>query len=757
MAKWAELATRKRRSGKRHEPGVLRYHQNQAPGPFRARGKKNNRGRGYPRGRSASSGGRGNHQGASGGRGFRAGSRGHRSTARNAYPGFQEFSRGDRRYAPYEDRRYDLAPYDNEQRRYDEQVRQPEDRSQAGRISPAIIREVLYGLARSIPVDGNQERSSQSQYPSSGLSESFEEQRTERGGSSQQGRAEGNQMSSGNNPFHRSTASSMRETETQANRRQAAWRSNFTFGEDSCTTLAQMQAFVMQSVSNNERTAYFLLDSGANVSLVNDEKMLSDVSTGKEFFVTTAGGKVNCMKQGTLTLQVMRDSEQVDTICLHNVRVCENIPVSLLCLDDFLGGKYSFLGRGSKNPLKSYVVADDADIQIPLFQQDGLYFIKALSAQSNMAASACSDMAVQATIRTANSSVVCMSRTSEKTISEESLSGAGSSAAVGLTQSQIWHMRIGHPEFRAHKVLADMLSYITFDRRIRRNPCHVCRISKFVSRPIVSQYDFRQDKVTGVNDLWYLDTKDMIIESEPHGHRYFLLLVDSFSGYVHVRLAAKKSQIGDFLKEILLLEERQEKRPRLKRIISDNGSEFGSNELSTFVRNLGIRWDKIPEYSPQHNGQAERAIRSITTIHRAILKQAGLPETKWEYSISQACLLHNILPTSRNYSMMPPYSIYQGQMFDYRKLRIFGSSVFFKNTTRTSKAFDNPGKHGVLLGNAEAFPGYTVGYIVWDVAEDRIVHTNNLTVDETYFPLRNNGSSRCLERICFSSILVIVL
>eukprot|EP00960_Hanusia_phi_P014444 425972-Hanusia_phi.AAC.1 len=71
-------------------------------------------------------------------------------------------------------------------------------------------------------------------------------------------------MSSGNNPFHRSTASSMRETETQANRRQAAWRSNFTFGEDSCTTLAQMQAFVMQSVSNNERTAYFLLDSGAN-------------------------------------------------------------------------------------------------------------------------------------------------------------------------------------------------------------------------------------------------------------------------------------------------------------------------------------------------------------------------------------------------------------------------------------------------------------------------------------------------------------
>eukprot|EP00960_Hanusia_phi_P004385 128325-Hanusia_phi.AAC.1 len=72
--------------------------------------------------------------------------------------------------------------------------------------------------------------------------------------------------------------------------------------------------------------------------------MLSDVSMGKEFLVTTAGGKVNCMKQGTLTLKVMRDSEQVDTmICLHNVRVCENIPCTVLMI---LGRQVLFSGEG---------------------------------------------------------------------------------------------------------------------------------------------------------------------------------------------------------------------------------------------------------------------------------------------------------------------------------------------------------------------------------------------------------------------------
>eukprot|EP00960_Hanusia_phi_P016111 474561-Hanusia_phi.AAC.1 len=47
--------------------------------------------------------------------------------------------------------------------------------------------------------------------------------------------------------------------------------------------------------------------------------MLSDVTTGEEFYVTTVGGKVNCIKQGTLTIRVTRNGEQVDTVYLQNV------------------------------------------------------------------------------------------------------------------------------------------------------------------------------------------------------------------------------------------------------------------------------------------------------------------------------------------------------------------------------------------------------------------------------------------------------
>eukprot|EP00960_Hanusia_phi_P073661 768061-Hanusia_phi.AAC.1 len=91
----------------------------------------------------------------------------------------------------------------------------------------------------------------------------------------------------------------------------------------------------------------------------------------------------------------------------------------------------------------------------------------------------------------------------------------------------------------------------------------------------------------------------MLIASEPGAFRYFLVVVDAFSGFVRIRRVQKKSQIAEVLKEILVLEDRLAKRPLAKRLISDNGSEFHSTDLNEFVLKRGIVWDRIPEYSPQ--------------------------------------------------------------------------------------------------------------------------------------------------------------
>uniref|UniRef100_A0A6U5XCR5 Integrase catalytic domain-containing protein n=1 Tax=Guillardia theta TaxID=55529 RepID=A0A6U5XCR5_GUITH len=307
-----------------------------------------------------------------------------------------------------------------------------------------------------------------------------------------------------------------------------------------------------------------------------------------------------------------------------------------------------------------------------------------------------------------------------------------------LSDAVLWHMKTGHPDCRVQKLLADTVKYITFNRRLIHSPCHVCRISKFVSRPVHKQTSFRQERVGDVNALWYVDLKDMIAVSEPSGYRYFLIVVDAFSGYLIVRPMKSKSQTSDILMELLRQEEKSVKRNGVQRIISDNGSEFSSSELEAFVRETGLKWDRIPDYSQVYNSLAERGIRAVSTIHRTLLKQSALPIEKWEFSVMQATYLYNALPSFRNFGNLSPYTIYNGDVFDFKSLKTFGCMTFFKNNVRSSK-IEDPAKQGIMLGNANAFPGHTIGYLVWCVDDNKIYHTNNLTCDEFFFPFRRAG------------------
>ena len=84
---------------------------------------------------------------------------------------------------------------------------------------------------------------------------------------------------------------------------------------------------------------------------------------------------------------------------------------------------------------------------------------------------------------------------------------------------------------------------------------------------------------------------------------------------------------------------------KIKRLWSDRGGEYFSNEFSEFYAVHGIIHERMPPYSPQSNGIAERKNHTLTDLVNAMLETAGLSKEWWGEAILIACHILNRVPT----------------------------------------------------------------------------------------------------------------
>ena len=86
---------------------------------------------------------------------------------------------------------------------------------------------------------------------------------------------------------------------------------------------------------------------------------------------------------------------------------------------------------------------------------------------------------------------------------------------------------------------------------------------------------------------------------------------------------------------------------KIKRLRSDHGEEYFSNEFSEFCAVHGIIHERTPPYSPQSNGIAERKNCTLTDLVNAMLVTAGLSKEWWGDVILTACHVLNRVPTKK--------------------------------------------------------------------------------------------------------------
>ncbi|GBP54922.1 Retrovirus-related Pol polyprotein from transposon TNT 1-94 [Eumeta japonica] len=95
--------------------------------------------------------------------------------------------------------------------------------------------------------------------------------------------------------------------------------------------------------------------------------------------------------------------------------------------------------------------------------------------------------------------------------------------------------------------------------------------------------------------------------------KYFLLFVDDASKMTFVYFLKEKNQVFQHFKEFQNRVENQTGN-KIKILRTDNGGEFCSREMESFLKQAGIIHQKTNPHSPKQNELSERVNRTSTEL-----------------------------------------------------------------------------------------------------------------------------------------------
>jgi transposase InsO family protein len=95
------------------------------------------------------------------------------------------------------------------------------------------------------------------------------------------------------------------------------------------------------------------------------------------------------------------------------------------------------------------------------------------------------------------------------------------------------------------------------------------------------------------------------------------------------------------LKSIYKAEVENQLERKIKHVRTDHGGEYFLNLFTLFCEEHGIIHERMPPYSPQSNGIAERKNRTLTDLVNVMLDTSRLSKEWWGEAILTACHVLN--------------------------------------------------------------------------------------------------------------------
>jgi hypothetical protein len=165
---------------------------------------------------------------------------------------------------------------------------------------------------------------------------------------------------------------------------------------------------------------------------------------------------------------------------------------------------------------------------------------------------------------------------------------------------------------------------------------------------------------------------------------------------------------------------------RIKKIRSDNGTEFKNSQIEGFLEEEGIKHEFSSPYTPQQNGVVERKNRTLLDMARTMLDEYKTPDRFWTEAINTACYsinwlyLHRILKKTS-------YELLTGKNPNVSYFRVFGSKCFVLIKRGRKSKFAPKAVEGFLLG----YDTNTRAYRVFNKSTRLVEVSCDIVFDET--------------------------
>jgi transposase InsO family protein len=213
--------------------------------------------------------------------------------------------------------------------------------------------------------------------------------------------------------------------------------------------------------------------------------------------------------------------------------------------------------------------------------------------------------------------------------------------------------------------------------------------------------------------------------------KYGLVIVDDFSRFTWVFFLQDKSKTQGTLKRFLRRAQ-NEFELKVKKIRSDNGSEFKNLQVEEFLEEEGIKHEFSAPYTPQQNGVVERKNRTlIGDMARTMLGEYKTPERFWSEAVNTACHAINQLYLHRLLKKTS-YELLTGNKPNVSYFCVFRNKCYILVKKGRYSKFAPKAVEGFLLG----YDSNTKAYRVFNKSSGLVEVFSDVVFDET------NGSPR---------------